>query len=948
MGKPVLEIGVKVGTSGSVKSLADLEKQSKKTFDAMSKNAKKAGKGTSDAFDSSKKSTKAFTDQISSATPHMGRFGGFIGKITRGVKTMNPVLMAGALAVGVFVGSVTAGVKEFKTFEKTMSNVKALVRPTATEFGLLSEQARKLGMSTAFTADQAGQAFTELGKLGFDTNQIIASSADVLNLAAAANTDMATAALATAKTLNQFNLAADEAGRVTDIIALASASSAIDIFSFSEAMKIAGATSKGFGVSIEESTAVISAMSNAGLEGTMAGTGFSQMLIEMGREGSKSNLLLKKLGLEQGTLTEKVVGLKDAGLDAGQMFEVFGMRAARSALAVINNADEIARLGLEYQSAGGAAQLMADTQLDNLDGSLKLLSSAFSEVKLKIGEAFSPSVRGSVDLLTESLTLLNFQLGKGDIEQRRIELERRTINLTKQKKIVDDLTAAQQTQSKLERASWMTEGQWNDRLETQRIIEVADKKELADAEKELARLIRLTREEAGLGPKGGPKKTKSEQALIDEANQRAETARILKKEKDARELEALTKLRIQTTDKWNLFQLNSLEDSLDTRLQKIELQKKKELRILSEEFEAGKLGDKTTKETVEKKKLITESIETTATKKTVEAKKTDTADEKKLLDEKKALLLEFNGFKISLTSDGIDKEAALIDAKYDAEIEKLRGFLDDKLITQKESDVLEAELEAQKIAEKEELEDKYLEDRLAKFNSHFQLIGGLSQDLLQGTFDFANATDSARLKKMKDQNKKELKNTSLSESQKQKLQEKFDAEEEVLERKIFERKKKQSVANALIQGALAVANVWGTWAATPPVAITLSALAGTMVGLNVAAIASQEFADGGAVDGFGTPSSRGPDNRIVRVRSGERILNALQQSRLDDILFGSGGNVSNQGSSSPSIQYTGGDIIIQSDKVSDEDLDRIRETQDQELFKFKDLYETLQASGEIQ
>ncbi|MEA1998011.1 MAG: phage tail tape measure protein [Euryarchaeota archaeon] len=310
----------------------------------------------------------------------------------------------GGLAVGaVAVKALKAVVAQTVKFEKEMSNVKALLKPTASEFEMLSTQARELGKSTAFSAMQSAEAFAELGKLGFKTNEIMASSADVLNLAAAANTNMATSAEVTAKTLNQFNLSASEAGRVTDVIAKASSSSAIDIYNFKEAMKIAGGVASGFGVSLEQSTGAISALADAGLEGTMAGTGLSRILVEMAKSGSKASKLIKSLGVENGTLTEKLHALQKRGLTTSEIIDTFGQIAGKSAIALINNAEKVDTLAEAYKNASGAAKEMADVQLDNLDGSIKLLQSAASELALVLGDIFTPALRGGIDLTTKAV-----------------------------------------------------------------------------------------------------------------------------------------------------------------------------------------------------------------------------------------------------------------------------------------------------------------------------------------------------------------------------------------------------------------------------------------------------------------------------------------------------------------------------------------------------------------
>jgi len=309
--------------------------------------------------------------------------------------------LKGLAVAAIATKALKAVVSETIKFEKEMSNVKALLKPTTAEFERLSKVARELGKTTAFSATQSAEAFAELGKLGFDTNQVIAASADVLNLAAAANTDMATAAEVTAKTINQFGLEAAEAARVTDVIAKASSSSAVDIYNFQEAMKIAGATSKGMGTELEEATAAISALADGGIEGTMAGTGLSRVLLELGNSGSKVSKILQKTAPNAKTLSEKLAALKDAGLSTTQIFDAFGKIAGKSALTLINNAEKVDILADSYRDAAGAAKEMADLQLDNLAGDITLLQSVSTELAITIGKQLNPALRATTQFFTD-------------------------------------------------------------------------------------------------------------------------------------------------------------------------------------------------------------------------------------------------------------------------------------------------------------------------------------------------------------------------------------------------------------------------------------------------------------------------------------------------------------------------------------------------------------------
>lgn len=310
---------------------------------------------------------------------------------------------AGILALGAAVAGTTAAVvssiKTFSKFSSSISTAKAVLKPTAKELTDLTTKARLLGETTAFSASQAADAFTELGKLGLSANQILQASGDVLNFAAASGLELADAASIAAKTMNIFNLEASDMGRISDIIAKASTESAINANSFGEAIKMAGTTAKGFNVTLEETTAMMSVLANAGLEGTIAGTGMSQMFVRLNESGTKLSKKLKDLGVANGSIEEKMDALSEAGLSATEVYDLFGRIAAKSVLPLLSSADAIDEMTVKLEGAEGASKRMAKTMLDNIGGDVKIMKSAFEGMQISIGLAFGPATRKIIQTL---------------------------------------------------------------------------------------------------------------------------------------------------------------------------------------------------------------------------------------------------------------------------------------------------------------------------------------------------------------------------------------------------------------------------------------------------------------------------------------------------------------------------------------------------------------------
>ena len=72
-----------------------------------------------------------------------------------------------------------------------------------------------------------------------------------------------------------------------------------------------------------------------------------------------------------------------------------------------NTGDTWDELQQSIIDSGGAAQQMADTQLDNLSGQLTLLKSALEGLAISFGEILMPMVRSAVEKIQAFVDKLN-------------------------------------------------------------------------------------------------------------------------------------------------------------------------------------------------------------------------------------------------------------------------------------------------------------------------------------------------------------------------------------------------------------------------------------------------------------------------------------------------------------------------------------------------------------
>jgi len=289
------------------------------------------------------------------------------------------------------LGAVSFNV--FKGFEAEMSKVKAVSGATAEEFKALSDNAKELGASTMFSASQVAQLQTEFAKLGFTASEITQVTEGTLALAQASGSDLARAAEVAGSTLRAFGMDASETGRVTDVMAMSFSSSALDMETFAESMKYVAPVAKSAGMSIEETSAMLAIMADAGIKGSQAGTSLRRIISEIGATGKPTAEALRELA-DQG------IGLADAKDEVG--------RSAQSALLVLaGGVDRISPLTQEYKNAGGAAQEMADIMGATAFGASKRLESAMEGLMISIGEIVAVAIVPLIEFLAKAASALN-------------------------------------------------------------------------------------------------------------------------------------------------------------------------------------------------------------------------------------------------------------------------------------------------------------------------------------------------------------------------------------------------------------------------------------------------------------------------------------------------------------------------------------------------------------
>lgn len=327
-----------------------------------------------------------------------------------------------SIVMGLLGGaSLGAVIRQAADFEATMSSVQAVTRATNDEMKNLSATARQLGATTMFSASQAAEGMKFLGMAGFNTRQIMAAMPATLSLAAAGGLGLAQAADIASNSLSGFGIAAEQMGRVSDVLAAAASRSNTSVAQLGDALSYAAPSARTLGVSIEETVAAIGALSDAGIQSSRAGTGLAGVFRQLTNITTEGEKVLKAYGLSVQDVDIKSNGLgkvlstvASKNLSAGDAIKLFGAEAGVAAQVLLAATGRVDELTVALNGAEGEAKRMADTMVNNLTGDVTKASSALGELALKVNDAsgVKDGLRVVVQALTKAITENDTELAK--------------------------------------------------------------------------------------------------------------------------------------------------------------------------------------------------------------------------------------------------------------------------------------------------------------------------------------------------------------------------------------------------------------------------------------------------------------------------------------------------------------------------------------------------------
>lgn len=387
------------------------------------------------AFTSAKGVYKSFLSTVNSTrTSPIDALGNSSTIVSR---TMKSAMAVGATAL---LGVGGAAIKTGADFEHQMSRVAAISGATGKDFTGLKKEAIDLGAKTQFSAKQAAEGMENLASAGLKPKEIMAAMPGVLNLAAVSGGNVAEAADDAATAMNGFGLEASKSGHVADVFARAAADTNAEAQDMGQALKMVAPQAHAAGLSLEETSAAIGILSNAGIKGTEAGSNLAMALTKVQNPSEEAKQAMQQIGFsaydssgKMKPLAQQVEELRGklAGMTDQQkqyyMSEIYGVQGGRAMNVLLDSQPgKLEKLTNSLVHSDGAAEKMATRMQKDLASAIEQFGGALESLGITIEGVFDHDLRKGVNAGTDAIDKLTkyIQSNQGEIQKEIQHIEK--------------------------------------------------------------------------------------------------------------------------------------------------------------------------------------------------------------------------------------------------------------------------------------------------------------------------------------------------------------------------------------------------------------------------------------------------------------------------------------------------------------------------------------------
>lgn len=289
-----------------------------------------------------------------------------------------------------------------------------------------------------FTATQSAEALNYMALAGYDAQTSAEMLPKVLNLAAAGAMDLGAASDMVTDSQTALGLSLEDTSIMIDQMAKTASSSNTSVSQLGDAILAIGATSRQLKGGFTELNTALGVLADNGIKASEGGNTLRRLLTRLTAPTGEAAETMEGLGFSAYDVQGNLKALPDiftelnkamAGYTEEQrnvaITDIFGQYALAGANALLNtSADRWETLTSKIQDSAGAAQEMADIQLDTLPGQITILQSAFSGLRTELYEKVAPATKDFVKTLSEGLSNVTGQITEGNFLKHLWGLEK--------------------------------------------------------------------------------------------------------------------------------------------------------------------------------------------------------------------------------------------------------------------------------------------------------------------------------------------------------------------------------------------------------------------------------------------------------------------------------------------------------------------------------------------
>lgn len=314
-------------------------------------------------------------------------------------------------------------------FESGMSKVQAISGASGEELAALTDKAKEMGAKTKFSATESAEAMQYMAMAGWKTGDMLNGIEGIMNLAAASGEDLATTSDIVTDALTAFGLSAQDSTHFADVLAQASSNANTNVGMMGETFKYVAPVAGAMGYSAEDVATAVGLMANSGIKASQAGTSLRSILTRMAKPTKEVQTAMDQLGV---SITDSDGNMKSlheimdelrtgfSGLSEDEKTNMAatlgGTEAMSGLLAIVNASDgDYQKLTDSINNCSGAAESMAETMQNNLEGQLTIFRSAREALAQEIYESIQEPLKNLTKVGIEAVSNLTQGFSEGGV-----------------------------------------------------------------------------------------------------------------------------------------------------------------------------------------------------------------------------------------------------------------------------------------------------------------------------------------------------------------------------------------------------------------------------------------------------------------------------------------------------------------------------------------------------